>query len=363
MKLLEEVDFTGNQGINLPLPVDPDNIANKQYVDDGRPYSIFIYNSSGGQANNRFNDWADLMAAIALVEGPKQIIFEQNETIPTGAWNLDYVTLRGNGQEYNAGGYTITWGDNTTISSWLVPGFNSLLMKSTSTTGHICTFTGAFSLLCDTVTNVQSSASYEFFASSYAGQNIIALNNSARWSLVGGSTKALFKFTGAAFGQQIILSRGDGSVVQNNTLSSTNSQIYIDIIGSVNQNLANYPGTHSAMSIGAGVYLGLTNVSALNFYVQTKATADSPYTLVSEAGFLRCNAAAGNMTVNLPAAIGNGRLVTIKKIDSSGNTVTIDGNGSETIDGATTKTLTVQYQVIQFIDAASGVWDVINYGP
>ena len=102
MKLLEEVDFTGNQGINLPLPVDPDNIANKQYVDDGRPYSIFIYNSSGGQANNRFNDWADLMAAIALVEGPKQIIFEQNETIPTGAWNLDYVTLRGNGQEYNA---------------------------------------------------------------------------------------------------------------------------------------------------------------------------------------------------------------------------------------------------------------------
>lgn len=326
-------------------------------------YDVFVYKSTGSQTGNRYNSWSDLMTAIAKQEGSKTIFFEQDETIPAGSWNLDYVTLRGNGNEYNAGGYTLTFGDNTTISSWLVPSFNSLLLKSTSTTGHICTFTTSFSLLCETVTNVQSSSSYEFFASSYAGQNIIALNNSARWSLVGGSTKALFKFTGSAFSQQVILSRGDGSVVQNNTLSSTNSQIYIDIIGSVNQNLANYPGTHSAFTVGVGVYLGLTNASAINFYVQTKAVADSPYTLVSEAGYLRCNAVGGNMTVNLPAAIGNGRLVTIKKIDSSANTVTVDGNASETLDGATTKVLTTQYEVIQFIDAATGVWDVINYGP
>lgn len=326
-------------------------------------YDVFVYKSTGSQTGNRYNSWSDLMTAIAKQEGSKTIFFEQDETIPAGSWNLDYVTLRGNGNEYNAGGYTLTFGDNTTISSWLVPSFNSLLLKSTSTTGHICTFTTSFSLLCETVTNVQSSSSYEFFASSYAGQNIIALKNSARWSLVGGSTKALFKFTGSAFSQQVILSRGDGSVVQNNTLSSTNSQIYIDIIGSVNQNLANYPGTHSAFTVGVGVYLGLTNASAINFYVQTKAVADSPYTLVSEAGYLRCNAVGGNMTVNLPAAIGNGRLVTIKKIDSSANTVTVDGNASETLDGATTKVLTTQYEVIQFIDAATGVWDVINYGP
>lgn len=326
-------------------------------------YDVFVYKSTGSQTGNRYNSWSDLMTAIAKQEGSKTIFFEQDETIPAGSWNLDYVTLRGNGNEYNAGGYTLTFGDNTTISSWLVPSFNSLLLKSTSTTGHICTFTTSFSLLCESVTNVQSSSSYEFFASSYAGQNIIALNNSARWSLVGGSTKALFKFTGSAFSQQVILSRGDGSVVQNNTLSSTNSQIYIDIIGSVNQNLANYPGTHSAFTVGVGVYLGLTNASAINFYVQTKAVADSPYTLVSEAGYLRCNAVGGNMTVNLPAAIGNGRLVTIKKIDSSANTVTVDGNASETLDGATTKVLTTQYEVIQFIDAATGVWDVINYGP
>lgn len=323
-------------------------------------YDVFIYNSSGTQVGNRFNNWANLMTAIARQEGAKTIFFEQNETIPAGTWNLDYVTLRGNGSEYNAGGYTLTFGDNTTISSWLVPGFHSLLLKSTSTTGHICTFTGAFNLVCDTVSNVQSSSSYEFFASSYAGQNIIALRNSARWSLIAGL--ALFKFTGGAFTQQVILSRGDGAVVQNNTLSSTNSQILIDIIGSVNQNLAKYPITNTGFTAGATVLLTLTNISATGYYTETKAVADSPYTLVSEVGYLRCNAVGGAMTVNLPAAIGKGRLVTIKKIDSSANAVTIDGNSSETIDGATTYSLAAQYDVVQMIDAATGVWEITSTG-
>jgi len=325
-------------------------------------YETFIYNSAGVQTGNRYNTWSDLMTAITKQEGAKTIQFEQDETIPAGAWNLDYVTLKGNGLEYNAGGYTLTFGDSTTISSWLNPSFHSLLLKSTSTTGHICTFTYAFNLLCDTISNVQSSSSYEFFTSSYAGQNIIALRNSARWSLVGGSTKALFKFTGSAFGQQVILSRGDGAVVQNNTLSSTNSQILIDIIGSVNQNLASYPITNTGFTAGATVLLTLTNISATGYYTETKAVADSPYTLVSEVGYLRCNAVGGAMTVNLPAAIGKGRLVTIKKIDSSANAVTIDGNSSETIDGATTYSLAAQYDVVQMIDAATGVWEITSTG-
>jgi len=323
-------------------------------------YQTFIYKSGGSQSGNRYSSWSDLMTAITKQEGDKTIVFEQDETIPAGSWNLDYVTLRGNGQEYNAGGYTLTFGDNTTISSWKNPSFNSLLLKSTSTTGHICTFTYAFNLLCDTVSNVQSSSSYEFFASSYAGQNIIFLRNSARWSLVGGSTKALFKFTGSAFGQTVIMSRGDGSVVQNNTFTSTNAQVRLDIIGSVNQNLASYPSTHSGFTTGFFLPLTLTNVAALAYYTKTKAVADSPYTLLSEDGYLRANAVGGNMTINLPAAVGNGRLVSIKKIDSSANTVTIDGSGSETIDGATTYVLTTQYQGVQIIDCASGVWDIIT---
>ena len=324
-------------------------------------YETFIYKSTGAQLGNRYNSWSDLMTAITKQEGAKTIQFEADETIPAGSWNLDYVKLKGNGVEYISGGYTITFGDNTTISSWLTPSFDSLLLKSTSTTGHICTFTTATSLACFNVSNVQSSATYEFFASSYAGQTVITLQDSARWLLIGTSI-ALIKFTGGAYTQQMILYRGDGAVTTNNTLSSDNAQILIDIIGSVNGNNASYPITNTGFTTGFFLPLTQTNVSALSYYPQTKAFADTPYTLVSECGYLRCNAVGGNMTVNLPAATGNGRLVTIKKIDASANTVTIDGSGTETIDGALTYVLTAQWHVVQFIDAASGKWEITSTG-
>lgn len=44
--------------------------------------------------------------------------------------------------------------------------------------------------------------------------------------------------------------------------------------------------------------------------------------------------AGGNVTINLPTAVGNTAKFTIKKIDSSGvNKVIVDANGSQTIDG------------------------------
>lgn len=53
-----------------------------------------------------------------------------------------------------------------------------------------------------------------------------------------------------------------------------------------------------------------------------------------------------NRTVTLPTAADNtGRIITIKKVDSGTGTVIIDGEGSETIDGATTLTLYTQYDV------------------
>lgn len=66
--------------------------------------------------------------------------------------------------------------------------------------------------------------------------------------------------------------------------------------------------------------------------------------------FLMCDATSNNITVNLPAASGvTGRVYVIKKIDSGSNTVTVDGNGSEALDGATTQVLSSQYDVIRII--------------
>ena len=57
------------------------------------------------------------------------------------------------------------------------------------------------------------------------------------------------------------------------------------------------------------------------------------------------DASGGNRIINLPTAIGiAGTVYNIKKTDSSINTVTIDGNGAQTIDGKITKIITTQYE-------------------
>lgn len=72
-----------------------------------------------------------------------------------------------------------------------------------------------------------------------------------------------------------------------------------------------------------------------------------------------CNATGGNITVTLPAiATNKGKVYFIKKIDSSGNTVTIDGAGSETIDGDTTQVIMAQYTVLMIVGGSSE-WHIL----
>lgn len=56
-----------------------------------------------------------------------------------------------------------------------------------------------------------------------------------------------------------------------------------------------------------------------------------------------CDATSGAITVTLPASPTDGTVLRAKKIDASGNAVTIDGDAGDTIDGATTKALSSQY--------------------
>ncbi len=72
-----------------------------------------------------------------------------------------------------------------------------------------------------------------------------------------------------------------------------------------------------------------------------------------------CDATSAGFTVNLPAAAGvAGKVFAIKKTDASANVITVDGNSSETIDGATTKTLTIQYESIQIVSDGSN-WHIL----
>lgn len=76
------------------------------------------------------------------------------------------------------------------------------------------------------------------------------------------------------------------------------------------------------------------------------------------------DATAGAVTITLPAAAtaGNGFRIAIKKVDSSGNSVITDANGSETIDGALTSTLSTQYDTDNIICNGSNWFSFLNIG-
>ncbi len=98
-----------------------------------------------------------------------------------------------------------------------------------------------------------------------------------------------------------------------------------------------------------------TTVSKTANYTVTESDRDK---------LILVDATSGAVTISLLAAAtaGSGFRVAIKKVDSSGNAVTVDGNGSETIDGATTSTLSTQYDTDNLICNGSNWFGFLNIG-
>jgi len=88
--------------------------------------------------------------------------------------------------------------------------------------------------------------------------------------------------------------------------------------------------------------------------------SSTPLNLTSTSGNLTvlCDATSASITVNLPTAVSNTATFTFKKVDSSANTVTVDGNGTETIEGSLTAVISVQYVSITIVSNNTN-WSVI----
>jgi hypothetical protein len=105
--------------------------------------------------------------------------------------------------------------------------------------------------------------------------------------------------------------------------------------------------------------------------VQYLTSASSPFTVTDAmAGTMfEVDASGGAVTLNLPAISGltlsGAWSIGIKKTDSSANAVTASRNGTDTIDGATTKSISQQYAgfvLIPDIDPSPDKWTSISFG-
>lgn len=95
----------------------------------------------------------------------------------------------------------------------------------------------------------------------------------------------------------------------------------------------------------------------------TPAVKTGVYTVVAadDGSLIRVDATSGAIIVTLTAAatLGAKFLTRIKKIDGSANTVTVDANGAETIDGATTLVLPDQYDAVTLLCDGTA-WHVLS---
>lgn len=98
--------------------------------------------------------------------------------------------------------------------------------------------------------------------------------------------------------------------------------------------------------------LGDYNVTGAHYGVQTCSA--TPCTITSTV--VLCNAAAGNLVLNLPGAAGTGVFYWVSKTDSTSNVCTITAGGSDLINGLGTTGLSTKGQGVLLDDSALGAW-------
>ena len=93
----------------------------------------------------------------------------------------------------------------------------------------------------------------------------------------------------------------------------------------------------------------------VQFAAAVEDTGAGPTTLTGAYDVIVKNQGSAN-TINLPAATGTGRKFTIKNIGAG--TITLDGNGAETIDGNATIPI-IQWDSVTVQDYKSGLWVIL----
>lgn len=92
---------------------------------------------------------------------------------------------------------------------------------------------------------------------------------------------------------------------------------------------------------------GTKNVRAL--YLNTSNKTNN-YVIIESDDYISINASSVNIILTLPSAIGlSGKILYLKKIDNTTNIVTINTNGSETIDNTSSYLLSSQWDSIVII--------------
>ena len=243
--------------------------------------------------------------------------------------------------------YTLTNG-STADASQVTQNFNDILNGVTDgtknlsisalTVGGAATFNGAmnFGSASDDDITILGSLASSFPVKTNTSYNIGAATLGLLSVYIGGTSTYTTRILGAATSTWTLTLPVDGG----------SSGTYLQTNGSGTTSWAKTAATADAIT--SGFVTSFVPVAKSG----VKAVASADYTILDNDGYSIVNVTTGasDRTMTLPTAADNaGRYITIAKADSGAGFVIVDGEGAETINGAATNTLHVQYAFLTLL--------------
>jgi hypothetical protein len=188
------------------------------------------------------------------------------------------------------------------------------------------------------------------------GQDIVSVSNGAIELAPDGTGKVTIKGNATGGSGQIVLN------CEQNTHGITLKGPPHSAAATYTLTFPNTDGTADQVlkTDGSGNLDWVDQASGGGGFTYTAITSASSPVSGAASTHYSANTSGGAITINLPALSGVTAGTEIRvKLKTAGNTLTLDGNLSETIDGSTTYTLTVQNQAVTLVSDGSSNWEVI----
>ena len=368
------------------------------------PVTTFVFQPGGTARQNVYTSWASLYAALSLVEGLVDVVFDNTHgscTIPAGTYSLDNVVFQGPLNILTSSPLVVTLADGCVFTSF--PTISNIIELHTVSSSPILNVTNGevvviSMLLGAALTNSAGAAMIDVAA---GGQAIISMGDyttitgATGFPVIKGhgtSTLGLALAAGAVFASNSVA--GDASTslqVQITVPSARYSETQANFAGSlsVSQNTFIYGSASGIVQVNgqaaAGTYnFNLPTTAGSSGQVLTSAGgAASPMTwttpttgTVTTVSVVSANGLAGTVatatstpaitlstTINSPVLSGNGTAIAAATTTGSGSTVVLASGptmtnpivGTQSQGDGSTKAASTSYVDVAVANAIAGV--------